>query len=137
MPDENKTLSKGLDALLGQQKLNQRTVKEININKIKAGRFTFTREDIVKQSVSDNVGIPSNVLDFVRENPLQAEARPTFETIPSGIVNIDVIRAAETDAYKEMFEDQQAWDEEFSKTVSYTHLRAQETLSYIVCRLLL
>ena len=39
MPEENKTLNKGLDALLGQQKQYQRSVREIDIDKIKAGRF--------------------------------------------------------------------------------------------------
>ena len=39
MSDNKKTLNKGLDALLGKQNQNQKTVKNININKIKAGRF--------------------------------------------------------------------------------------------------
>ena len=39
MSEENKTLNKGLDALLGQSNTNQRTVKEIEISKIKPGRF--------------------------------------------------------------------------------------------------
>ena len=39
MADDKKTLNKGLDALLGQSNQAQRTVKEINIEKIKAGRF--------------------------------------------------------------------------------------------------
>ena len=37
MADDKKTLNKGLDALLGQSNQAQRTVKEINIEKIKAG----------------------------------------------------------------------------------------------------
>ena len=86
------------------------------LGKVKAGRFTFSREDIVKQSVSDNVGVPSNVLDFVRENPQPVESRPTMETIAIGKVNTDIINSAEADAYQEMTEDQEAWDEEFSAT---------------------
>ena len=41
MADNRKTLNKGLDALLGEQNQNpnQRTVKNINIKQIKAGRF--------------------------------------------------------------------------------------------------
>ena len=39
MPEDKKTLNKGLDALLGQANTNQRVVKEIDINKIKPGRF--------------------------------------------------------------------------------------------------
>ena len=39
MSDNKKTLNKGLDALLGKQDQNQKTVKNINIQKIKAGRF--------------------------------------------------------------------------------------------------
>jgi len=39
MSEENKALNKGLDALLGQANTNQRSVKEIEISKIKPGRF--------------------------------------------------------------------------------------------------
>ncbi len=39
MSEENKTLNKGLDALLGQSNTNQRSVKEIEVSKIKPGRF--------------------------------------------------------------------------------------------------
>ena len=39
MSENNKTLNKGLDALLGNVSSNQRTVKEIELNKIKPGRF--------------------------------------------------------------------------------------------------
>ena len=39
MSDNKKTLNKGLDALLGKQDQNQKTIKNINIKKIKAGRF--------------------------------------------------------------------------------------------------
>ena len=39
MSEENKTLNKGLEALLGQSNPNQRSVKEIEVSKIKPGRF--------------------------------------------------------------------------------------------------
>ena len=39
MSEEKKILNKGLDALLGQTTPNQRTVKEIGLEKIKPGRF--------------------------------------------------------------------------------------------------
>ena len=39
MSEEKKILNKGLDALLGQTTPNQRTVKEIELEKIKPGRF--------------------------------------------------------------------------------------------------
>ena len=39
MSEENKTLNKGLNALLGQSNANQRFVKEIDVSKIKPGRF--------------------------------------------------------------------------------------------------
>ena len=40
MSDENKSLNRGLDALLGSNKeVNQKTVKEVSINNISAGRF--------------------------------------------------------------------------------------------------
>ena len=39
MSDDRKILNKGLDALLGEQNLSQKTVKNIEITKIKAGRF--------------------------------------------------------------------------------------------------
>ncbi len=39
MSEENKTLNKGLEALLGQSNSNQRSVKEIEVLKIKPGRF--------------------------------------------------------------------------------------------------
>ena len=39
MSEEKKILNKGLDALLGQTTHNQRTVKEIELEKIKPGRF--------------------------------------------------------------------------------------------------
>ena len=39
MSENKKTLNKGLDALLGQTKKTQRSIKEVNVKKIKPGRF--------------------------------------------------------------------------------------------------
>ena len=39
MSDNKKTLNKGIDDMMGKQNQNQKTVKNINIKKIKAGRF--------------------------------------------------------------------------------------------------
>ena len=39
MSDEKKKLNKGLDALLGQTNQNQRSVREVELEKIKPGRF--------------------------------------------------------------------------------------------------
>ena len=39
MSEEKKTLNRGLDALLGQNNPNQRSVKEVDLTKIKPGRF--------------------------------------------------------------------------------------------------
>ena len=70
MTENKKTLNKGLDALLGQQNKNQRTVKEINIDKIKAGRFqprsNFDSEKLQELTNSiKNQGVLSPIL--VRE----------------------------------------------------------------------
>ena len=70
MSEENKTLNKGLDALLGQPNSNQRSVKEINISKIKPGRFqprsNFNKEKLRELTESiKKQGILSPIL--VRE----------------------------------------------------------------------
>lgn len=97
MPDENKTLNKGLDALLGQQKQNQRSVREINIDKIKAGRFqprsNFDDEKLKELTNSiKKQGILSPILvrelglnDFeiiAGERRLRASKMAGLETIP-------------------------------------------------------
>ena len=70
MADDKKTLNKGLDALLGQSNQAQRSVKEIRIEKIKAGRFqpraTFNKEKLEELTSSiKNQGVLSPIL--VRE----------------------------------------------------------------------
>ena len=52
MSDSKKTLNKGLDALLGKKDQKQRTVKDINIEKIKAGRFQ-PRSNFNKEKLSE------------------------------------------------------------------------------------
>ena len=70
MSDSKKTLNKGLDALLGKKDQKQRTVKDINIEKIKAGRFQ-PRSNFNKEKLSEltnsikNQGVLSPIL--VRE----------------------------------------------------------------------
>ena len=70
MSDDNKTLNKGLDALLGESQNNQKTVKEINLNKIKPGRFQprSNFDDVKLQELTNSIknqGVLSPIL--VRE----------------------------------------------------------------------
>lgn len=70
MSNGKKTLNKGLDALLGKQDQNQRSVKDIKIEKIKAGRFqprsNFNKEKLDELTNSiKNQGVLSPIL--VRE----------------------------------------------------------------------
>lgn len=70
MSEEKKTLNKGLDALLGQSNPNQRSVKEIRLDKIKPGRFqprsNFDDEKLQELTASiKNQGVLSPIL--VRE----------------------------------------------------------------------
>ena len=71
MSDENKSLNRGLDALLGSNKeVNQKTVKEVSIDNISAGRFqprsNFDEGKLLELTVSiKNHGVISPIL--VRE----------------------------------------------------------------------
>ena len=70
MSDENKTLNRGLDALLGQNNVKQRSVKEVDLLKIKPGRFqprsNFDKEKLEELTASiKNQGVLSPIL--VRE----------------------------------------------------------------------
>jgi ParB family chromosome partitioning protein len=70
MSEEKKILNKGLDALLGQSNSNQRSVKEIGLDKIKPGRFqprsNFDDEKLQELTASiKNQGVLSPIL--VRE----------------------------------------------------------------------
>ena len=67
MSEDKKILNKGLDALLGQTTTNQRTVKEIDLNKIKPGRFqprsNFDDEKLEELTKSiKNQGVLSPIL---------------------------------------------------------------------------
>ena len=68
--ENKKTLNKGLDALLGNQDQKQRSIKDINIEQIKAGRFQ-PRSNFDKQKLNEltnsikNQGVLSPIL--VRE----------------------------------------------------------------------
>ena len=70
MSEENKTLNRGLDALLGQNNVKQRSVKEVDLLKIKPGRFqprsNFDNEKLEELTASiKNQGVLSPIL--VRE----------------------------------------------------------------------
>jgi ParB family chromosome partitioning protein len=71
MSDENKILNRGLDSLLGSNKaVNQKTVKEVSIDSISAGRFqprsNFDEGKLLELTVSiKNHGVISPIL--VRE----------------------------------------------------------------------
>ena len=70
MSEDKKILNKGLDALLGQTTANQRAVKEIDLNRIKPGRFqprsNFDDEKLEELTKSiKNQGVLSPIL--VRE----------------------------------------------------------------------
>ena len=70
MSEEKKILNKGLDALLGQSNSNQRSVKEIGLDKIKPGRFqprsNFDNKKLQELTASiKNQGVLSPIL--VRE----------------------------------------------------------------------
>ncbi len=70
MPDKDKILNKGLDALLGNTNTKQKIVKEIQLDKIKPGRFqprsNFNNEKLIELTNSiKNQGVLSPIL--VRE----------------------------------------------------------------------
>jgi ParB family chromosome partitioning protein len=97
MSNGKKTLNKGLDALLGKQDQNQRSVKDIKIEKIKAGRFqprsNFNKEKLDELTNSiKNQGVLSPILvrelglnEFeviAGERRLRASKMAGLETIP-------------------------------------------------------
>ena len=97
MADDKKTLNKGLDALLGQSNQAQRTVKEISIEKIKAGRFqpraNFNKDKLEELTNSIKTqGVLSPILvrelglnDYeviAGERRLRASKMAGLETIP-------------------------------------------------------
>ena len=97
MSKKNKTLNKGLDALLGQTNQNQRAVKEINLSTIKPGRFqprtNFDNEKLEELTESiKNQGVLSPILVrelglneyevIAGERRLRATKMAGLETIP-------------------------------------------------------
>ena len=97
MSEDNKTLNKGLDALLGGGGSNQRSVKEINLDKIKPGRFqprsSFNNDRLKELTDSiKNQGVLSPILvreiglnDYeviAGERRLRASKMAGLETIP-------------------------------------------------------
>ena len=97
MSKKNKTLNKGLDALLGQTNPNQRVVKEINLSTIKPGRFqprtNFDNEKLEELTESiKNQGVLSPILVrelglneyevIAGERRLRATKMAGLETIP-------------------------------------------------------
>jgi len=97
MSDNKKTLNKGLDALLGKQDQNQKTIKNINIKKIKAGRFqprsNFNKDklseltnSIKKQGVLSPILVRELGLNefevIAGERRLRASKMAGLETIP-------------------------------------------------------
>ena len=97
MSEENKTLNKGLEALLGQSNPNQRSVKEIEVSKIKPGRFqprsNFDKdklaeltESIKKQGVLSPILVRELGLNefevIAGERRLRSSKMAGLETIP-------------------------------------------------------
>ena len=97
MSEENKTLNKGLEALLGQSNSNQRSVKDIEVSKIKPGRFqprsNFDKdklaeltESIKKQGVLSPILVRELGLNefevIAGERRLRSSKMAGLETIP-------------------------------------------------------
>ena len=97
MSDDNKILNKGLDALLGESQNIQKTVKEINLNKIKPGRFQprSNFDDVKLQELTNSIknqGVLSPILVrelglneyevIAGERRLRAAKRAGLESIP-------------------------------------------------------
>ena len=98
MSDENKILNRGLDALLGSNKeVNQKTVKEVSIENISAGRFqprsNFDEGKLLELTVSiKNHGVISPILVremglnkyevIAGERRLRASKKAGLRTIP-------------------------------------------------------
>ena len=97
MSDDNKILNKGLDALLGESQNNQKTVKELNLNKIKPGRFQprSNFDDVKLQELTNSIknqGVLSPILVrelglneyevIAGERRLRAAKRAGLESIP-------------------------------------------------------
>ena len=97
MSENKKTLNKGLDALLGEANQKQRSVKEVELAKIKPGRFqpraNFDKEKLEELTASiRNQGVLSPILVrelglneyevIAGERRLRASQMAKLETIP-------------------------------------------------------
>ena len=97
MSENKKTLNKGLDALLGESNQNQRSVKEVELGKIKPGRFqprsNFDKEKLEELTASiKKQGVLSPILVrelglneyevIAGERRLRASKMAKLETIP-------------------------------------------------------
>ena len=97
MSENKKTLNKGLDALLGQTNKTQRSIKEVNVKKIKPGRFqprsNFDNQkldELTKSIKKQGVLSPILVREFglneyeviAGERRLRASKMAGLETIP-------------------------------------------------------
>ena len=100
--------SPNFDTMNGQQR-----IQFFRDGVVEAGRFRFTREDIIKQSLSDGVAVPQNVLSFVQDDPQRVDARPTLDPEIQKLKNRIANSAAMQRAEKALADDQAAWDEEF------------------------
>ena len=97
MSENKKTLNKGLDALLGESNQNQRSVKDVELGKIKPGRFqprsNFDKEKLEELTASiKKQGVLSPILVrelglneyevIAGERRLRASKMAKLETIP-------------------------------------------------------
>lgn len=100
--------SPNFDTMTAQQR-----IQFFRDGEVQAGRFKFTREDIIKQSLSDNVPVAQSVLDFVENDVQNVEPRPILppeiQQLKDRIANSAAMQRAE----KELADDQAAWDEEY------------------------
>ena len=97
MSDNNKTLNRGLDALLGSKGTTKRTVQEVELEQINAGRFQ-PRENFNEESLNELTesikkhGVLSPILVrelglnkyevIAGERRLRASLKAGLETIP-------------------------------------------------------